>query len=295
MKIQPDCIPCLMKRVLFQSRLDSGYDDFGSVTSALRALADSTERDRKSVDIATEVHRCSYDSLGHDDPYAELKVRADDVAGRFMDAASRMVSESDDPLKAALTVSVIGNIMDFGSGVAIDDPSEFESMFDELVLQGIGSDDTELLREALSAEGPVVYIFDNCGESQLDRILIRHLRGTGKRVVGVVRGAPILNDVTESDAIRSGLSGDLDRMLDTGKFYIGIDWDDLPPELESEIAGSCLIIAKGMANYESLSDETIPVPIAHVLRAKCIPVAKSLGVDVGTNVVRVITPKKVIV
>jgi hypothetical protein len=47
------------------------------------------------------------------------------------------------------------------------------------------------------------------------------------------------------------------------------------------------VIAKGMANYESLGNRDIGVPVAFVLRAKCVPVADSLNVDMGTNVVRV--------
>lgn len=287
MKIHADCVPCLMKRVLFQSRLVDEADDFAAVSDSLRAFSQGISRDRKSVDVATEVHRACYSALGCDDPYLDLKIGADDVASRFMDAAEGMVDASDDKLRTALMVSVAGNIMDFGSGIAIDDPHDFEDMFDDLVSQGLGLDQTDLLERCLRTEGSVVYMFDNCGESQLDRILIRYLRGMGKRVVGVVRGAPILNDVTESDARRSGLYDDLDLLLTTGTYYIGIDMDGMPAALRDEIERSCVVIAKGMANFESLSDEVMPVPVAHILRAKCKPVADALGVAVGTNVVRV--------
>lgn len=286
MIVQPDCVPCLLKRVLFQSRLADGDRDMDSMRSALSALSENFEPGRKSVDIATPVHRASYDALGSDDPYLQLKVDADEVAARYMGVAQSLVDASEDKLRTALCVAVAGNIMDFGSGIAIDDPNEFESMFHDLVEQGIGSDDTDMLRDALAHEGDVTYIFDNCGESQLDRILIRLLRGMGKRVVGVARGVPILNDVTAEDAARSGLAEDLDALMTTGKFYIGVDWNDMPADLSDQIGRSCVVIAKGMANYESLSDERLPVPIVHVLRAKCRPVAESIGVPVGTNVVR---------
>ena len=148
-----------------------------------------------------------------------------------------------------------------------------------------------VLMELLGTVPGVVYMFDNCGESQLDKVLIRQLRRMGKRVVGVVRGAPILNDVTEEDALRIGLDREMDRLLTTGKFYVGIDWDDIPAELEDEIRGCGLIIAKGMANYEATSDRRLPVPIVHILRTKCRPVASSLGVPENINVVRVIMPE----
>lgn len=290
MEITADCIPCLMKRALFQSRLIDAGADFRSTEAALKAFAENIAPGKKSVDVATEVHRASYAAIGSDDPYLDLKVRADEVAERFMERASALVEASDNPLRTAIELSVVGNIMDFGSGIAIDDPSEFENMFDDLVAQGLGVDDSDKLAEILKGDGSVIYIFDNCGESQLDRILIRYLRSTGKRIVGVVRGRPILNDVTVDDAVRSGLSEDLDAMMTTGKFYVGIDWADLPPDLSREIEGSDVIIAKGMANYESLSDEALPIPIMHILRSKCVAVANSMGVPVETNVARITMP-----
>jgi hypothetical protein len=45
-----------------------------------------------------------------------------------------------------------------------------------------------------------------------------------------------------------------------------------------------IIIAKGMANYECLSDSDLPV--AFLLTAKCEPVAESLGISVGDMVAK---------
>ena len=286
MRVHTDCVPCLMRRILFQSRLSRDMDEKASVENGLKAFAAGFDYSRKSVDVATEVHRQSYAVLGPD-PYHDLKVRADVVAERFMDLAQRYVDQSDDKLRACLMVAVIGNIMDFGSTGGIDTPEQFEPLFQKLIDQGLGRDDSDRIRGILDRPGTIVYMFDNCGESQLDKILIRYLRAHGKRVVGMVRGEPILNDVTEEDARRSGLDKEVDLLLTTGTFYVGIDWSNVPPELMREIEGSDMIIAKGMGNYESLSDEELPVPVAHVLRTKCVPVADSIGVPLDQNIVYV--------
>ncbi len=286
MKIHTDCVPCLMKRILFQSRLSEGSDERSSVEDGLKALAENFDYGTKSVDVATEVHRASYAVLGKD-PYHDLKVRADDVAAGFMDLAQSYVDGSEDKLRACLMVSVIGNIMDFGSTGGIDSPEMFRPLFQKLIDQGLYRDDSDRIEALLDRPGTIVYMFDNCGESQLDKILIRYLRSRGKRVVGMVRGEPILNDVTMEDALRSGLDRELDLLLTTGTFYVGIDWRNVPEELMREIEGCDMIIAKGMGNFESLSDEVLPVPIAHVLRTKCIPVAQSMGMPLDQNVVYV--------
>ena len=280
-----------MRRVLFQSRLEGGGLEFEAVKAAVDVLSDRMTDGTTSVDIATDVHRRAYQAIGSDDPYRDIKVRADTVAEPYVGMLEAAVERSDDPLRSAIVAAVVGNIMDFGGGSAISDPDEFMGVFDRMVAQGLGCDDTDVLRELLEKVPGVVYMFDNCGESQLDKVLIRQLRRMGKRVVGVVRGAPILNDVTEEDALRIGLDREMDRLLTTGKFYVGIDWDDIPAELEKEIRGCGLIIAKGMANYEATSDRRLPVPIVHILRTKCMPVASSLGVPENINVVRVIMPE----
>jgi hypothetical protein len=275
-----------MRRVLFQSRLSGDFDEKASVESGLKAFAEYFGYDRKSVDVATDVHRASYEILGKD-PYHDLKVRADEVASRFMGLAQEYIDSSEDKLNACLMVAVIGNIMDFGSTGGIDSPEQFAPMFRDLIDQGLGRDDSDRIRAVLGKPGTVIYMFDNCGESQLDRFLIRYLRSNGKRVVGVVRGEPILNDVTEEDAVRSGLDKELDLLLTTGTFYVGIDWSNVPEKLMKEIESSDIVIAKGMANYESLSDDDVPAPVVHIMRTKCRPVADSIGVPLNQNVVYV--------
>ena len=275
-----------MKRVVFQSRLPGNGREFESVIAALKAYAENISSDSNSAKLATLVHKSAYAALGVKDPYLELKIEADDVAERFMQESERFVNGSPDRLRAAIRISIIGNIMDFGSGIAIDDPKEFSDMFKTLLEQDIGWDDVDLLEEAVEKGRTVIYIFDNCGESQFDKILIRELRMLGKRVVGVVRGEPILNDVTYSDAVRIGLDLELDSLLTTNAFAIGLDLNMIGSDLRKEIAGASVMIAKGMANYESLSDEVLDIPLFYLLKAKCVPVAVSLGVDLGTNVVK---------
>lgn len=287
MDIRPECVPCLLKRVLFQSKLADNGTEFDSLSVALSVFSKEFGEGKNSAEVATLVHTKAYAAMGVPDPYLDLKIRADRVAGDLLEKAQKYVDGSEDKLRAAITVSLTGNIMDFGQSTSIDDPDMFAEMFDELLAQGIGSDDTDALKNCLQRPGDILFLFDNCGESQLDKILIKKLKKTGKRIIGVVRGKPILNDVTMKDALRIGLDKELDKIIDTGTFAIGIPIN-VPDELSNAISKACVIIAKGMANYESLDKRDLEVPIAFMLRAKCVPVASSLNVEVNTNVVRVI-------
>lgn len=293
MRIEAECIPCLMKRVLFQAGLDGSGAEYESVVAAVKACADNIRRDMHSVEISTAMHFAAYSVLSTDDPYLGLKLKADEVASEFVRRAQEHVDSSDDPLQAALEVVVVGNIMDFGMGKAIDDPQSFREVFDDLLAQGIDCSDISELKALIDGSGHVLYMFDNCGESVLDVILIRMLRDMGLKVTGVVRGAPILNDVTMDDAVREGLTDELDEIVTTGKFYIGVDWNDIPDDLSEALDSADFIMAKGMANYEASSHVGLPIPIVHVLRAKCNVVSSSMGVPLGSNVVRVVMPRGV--
>ena len=291
MKFTADCGPCLMRRVLFQSRLVGNGLEFDAVKAAAEVLGSRMDPEVDSVKISSEVHWRAYRAIRSEDPYFELKCRADAVAEPYERQLEEMVEASDEPLRTAIMGAVAGNVMDFGSGAAIDDPDLFSEVYDDIVAQGLGLDDVGMFEDLLSEVPGVVYMFDNCGESRLDMVLMRLLRGMGKRVVGVVRGAPILNDVTMEDAKRVGIDRVADRLLSTGKFYVGIDWDDVPQDLQEEIEGCGLIIAKGMANFEATSGRSIPVPVVHILRSKCAPVARALGVPQNINVVKVVMPE----
>jgi len=291
MKIRSECVPCLMERVRFQAILAGNGTEFAALKAAMGTYAEEFREGRNSAEVATAVHRSAYKAMGISDPYHELKVRADSVAMEYLDRAIAMVNDSKDRLRTAVLLSVIGNIMDFGAGIAIDDPDDFRNEFERLLSQGIGSDDTDKMESVLKNSKKVMFIFDNCGEGQLDKILIKELQSYGVKVIGVVRGKPILNDITKEDAERTGLDKVLDGLYTTGQFAVGIDMKGIGEGLRNEIDTADLIIAKGMANYESLSDQSLKMPIVHILRTKCKPVADSLGIPTGINVVRFISGK----
>ena len=285
MRVTPDCVPCLMKRVLFQARLLNNGCESEAVAAALDVYAREYDESKNSAAVATEVHRAAY-AVMKADPYYQMKIDADRIAGEFLEQVTEYVENSDDSFAAAIRVAVIGNIMDFGVGLAIERPEQFRERFQSLLDQGIGADDTEKLREKLKGSKSILYFFDNCGESQFDKLLIKEIQKMGVRVVGVVRGQAILNDVTLEDVKRIGLDEILDDVVSTGLFAIGADLANAGGDLKEELGKADMIIAKGMANYESLSDQDAGIPKVFILRTKCEPVAKSLGVPADINVVR---------
>ncbi len=283
MKPDPECVPCLLKRVLFQSRLVADEDGARPVAAALQEMANAHPGAQNSAKMASRVHRKAYDALNVKDPYHELKVRSDEVAEMLLPHLREVIESSEDRMEAAVIGSIVGNIMDFGPGIAIQHPDELIDAFQGLMSQGLDVNDVGKLRSRLGGDTTVLYLFDNCGESVFDRLLIKEIQKLGSEVVGVVKGEPILTDVTREDAERVGLGDVLDRIVDTGQFAIGVDLSTASEACRAEFKKADVIISKGMANFEALSDEDIG-EVFYLMRAKCDPVANALGVRKGDNV-----------
>lgn len=286
MEMRAECVPCLLGRVLFETRLSHPGLESRAMGESLSILADGFRPGVNSARLATSVHRRVYEILEDEDPYRELKVRSDEVAEALLPRAVEIVESSDDRLEAAALCSIAGNVLDFGIGTGFDDPETLEAEFEALVSQGLDVNDLPSLRRLLEEAEQVTFLLDNCGEVVFDKLLLREIQGYGVSVTGVVKGYPVLTDVTLEDAKRSSILSSLDRVVDTGMFAVGLDLTRASDQLIGELERSDVIVCKGMANFESLSDHRLG-PTAYLLRAKCVPVAEAIGARKDDNVVRV--------
>jgi hypothetical protein len=65
---------------------------------------------------------------------------------------------------------------------------------------------------------------------------------------------------------------------------IGVRLDCMPDLLAQAMETCTLVIAKGMANYESLSEYSNLPPVAYLMAAKCDPIAEEVGVPRGSKI-----------
>jgi uncharacterized protein with ATP-grasp and redox domains len=101
----------------------------------------------------------------------------------------------------------------------------------------------------------------------------------------VVKAEPILTDATKKDISGLGMEKLVDRIVEAPGFAVGLNLDSLSGPFGKMLRNADLIIAKGMANFESLS-ETDLGPIAYMLRTKCSPVANAMGLKKDINAVK---------
>jgi len=204
----------------------------------------------------------------------------------LMPKAREYLKSAPDKLEAAVIVSIVGNLLDFGIEGVIDDPESLEDVFDEIVTHGLDVNDLGKVNPILKPGAKVLYLPDNAGEIIFDRLAIEILKDMGAQITVMVKGAPILTDATMEDAEEAGILEVVDSLITTGSNAVGLAEKDLDAEGRAALFNSDLVIAKGMANYEALSEPEYEnaLPILYILRTKCEPVATDLGVLKDQNV-----------
>ncbi len=289
MKIQIECVPCLLKRIIFETEQSTNDKTVKTKTikNACKLLAELYDPNVCSATIATKVHRIAYETLGDIDPYKKLKEASNRIAKTLVPEVEHLISCSDDPLRISMICSIIGNIMDFGITGATDDPEHLIEIFEELFVEDLGHDDTDEVKEILAKSKNVILFTDNCGEIVLDKILCRELINFNPdlHLTLVVKGENILSDATIEDAESLGFNEVVDEILTTGCFAVGVDFNKLPEKVKERLDKANIILCKGMANYEAFS-ETDYRPIAYLLRTKCTAIANSMNLPLNINAVK---------
>lgn len=285
--MSPECVPCLIGRVLFETEEIDSSKSTDTIKAASQMLGDLFGPGVCSATIATRVHEEIYSILGTTDPYKELKRRSNETMLELFPEAQQFVESSANRFQAALLCAVVGNVLDFGIGTEFDSPEPLRKEFRNLLSQGLEQDDTEEMMTLLEKSDDVVYLADNCGEIVFDRLALKEISALGVRMTLVVKERPILTDVTTADLDGLGMDAIVDDIIEAPGFAVGIDINALNGEFGDRLREADLVVAKGMANYEAISETDIS-PIAYLLRTKCSPVADSLGIRKDINAVKLL-------
>ena len=290
MKVHPRCSYCLLSRVHLEAELSTDDEELmhKAILGGIEVLNSLYQPGMPAAELSTPMHRKAYEILNDNDPYLKMKELSSKTAARFMPAIRSHVFNGDGDdvatFKRAVLAAVIGNYFDYGV-MGLEVPIDvFDETFKEHFKRGLDIDDTDKMLDKLSN---VVYLADNCGEILIDTLVFEIIKKMGGNITLVVRGAPILNDVTMEEVKEFGIAEKVDRVLTTGSNAIGVRFEEAPQELKEALENASLIISKGMANYETLSEENYR-PIAYLLKVKCDPVGEDIGAPKGCSVARLL-------
>lgn len=271
-----DCYPCFLRQAIEATRMT------GATPEQTREIIQETLETLKHIpdgatppEIGARVHDLVREMVGRDDPYLSVKREATEKALGMVTDLHQIIEESDDPFSTALRISIAGNIMDFGPNPDYD----LWEVVMRVLHQPPAIDEMETLRESIDRVDSVLFIADNAGETVFDRLFIERIP---KPVTYVVRGGPVINDATIEDAVLAGIDS-VAEIIDTGVRFPGVVLSKSSLEFQKRFKSAPLILAKGMGNYETLSE--VDAPIYFLFQVKCPIVGRDVGADVGDVII----------
>lgn len=240
------------------------------------AILQSMPEQATPPDISSRVHQRVRELTGHDDPYREVKEASTGKALALLPQLRALVRDVADPLETAIRISIAGNIIDLGPNPDYD----LWETVEKVLHQPFAIDHLAALRRRLASADSILYLGDNAGETVFDRVLIETL---DTPVTYVVKGGPVLNDVTRADALAAGLDS-VAEVIDNGARITGTVLTACSESFQKRFAAAELILAKGMGNYETLSTEQAPV--FFLLQVKCPVIGLDIGAPKGSIVIK---------
>lgn len=277
MKISRECIHCLARQAIeiAEEATENITMQEEIIKSSLRELG-AMDFDETAPEIAFRMHQHAKNITGISDPYVRLKEKYNDIAKEIYERIikERWLDIAEDPFDMACRLAIAGNIIDFSVGLDLDQSDIVKSVEDSIKHEIFGTG-TSTLKEAVEKASNIMYIADNVGEIIFDKFLLEKL--PMDKVTYVVKGGPIVNDATMQDAISTGVA-DLVKVIDNGHSAQGTILKGCSSEFKSEFSKADLIISKGQANFETLSDIK-DKNIFFLLRAKCNSVASAIGCE----------------
>jgi len=289
MKVGARCGYCLLHRG-YQLILRSTDDEAlrkEAIGALLHLIADMYGDDAVPSIIGAERDRLLHRITGCPDPYVELKKQANQAALEVLPRFEVLVAAHPDAekLRKAALIACLGNVIEY------DVPghsAEVDVVLENLENERFTIDDIDPFKELLGPDVTLLYLTDNAGEIAFDRLLVRELRRLGCRVTVAVKGGPSLNDALMEDAEAVGMVGEADHVITTGTDAVGVNLSEVSREFLDVYRSADVILAKGMANWETLTEYEVPCPTLFLFRAKCEPVAAAVGVPLKENVAKLV-------
>ena len=185
------------------------------------------------------------------DRFRQEKLESNRFVLERMDQIRDMVRSAPDPVLVGLQFAILGNYLDFS---ALRDQVSFDKL-DEMLRQALEMELDRKVFESLRADlekgKTLLYITDNAGEIGFDRIFAEEIARVYPNldITFCVRGAVTNNDATREDAAAVGIPF---RIIDNGNRVAGTQLDQLSAEAKQALETSDVVIAKGMANTETM-------------------------------------------
>ena len=276
MRTYLSCIPCFVRQTV--EAIKMATKSKARQKEALRKVLlklSTASFDRPPTEIGYAVHKIIKDITKNDDPYKKVKARDNQAAMKFYSYLKELIASSDDRLLVAAKLAIAGNIIDWAASPEFD----VKDTIDEVITQPLTINHFAQFRNSLDEAETILYIADNAGEIVFDKVLLEEL--AHKKITFLVRSEPIINDATMEDAKFASINklAKVETVKITAK---GLNTTS--NRFKHFVDEADMLISKGQANYEALSD--MEGPIFFLLKVKCPLIADHIQAPLGAIVLK---------
>ena len=271
MNISKECYLCIYNQTFnITNRLNLDEKTAAKVLQKAAFVLSKYDTSFPPPIVASEVYELISKITRKEDLYEKEKREAINEALKFKSVLEKRISKSKDKLFDACKIAVAGNVIDLGVNQEYDLTKEIKRIFE---MDFFKNDYNEFKKRALNAKN-ICYLADNAGENVFDEILIKVIKEFNPEVnvFYIVRGKPVINDVTIKDL--QGLEiFELAEVINSGVDSPGFCLSKANEKSKDIFNNSDLVISKGMGNFECLYEEANK-EIFYLFKVKCDVVAR---------------------
>ena len=278
MKISKDCYLCIFNQIYnLTNRLNLDEKNSSIVLREGARRLSKYDLNYEPPIIASDVYDAISRIVNKKDLFEEAKKESIKEALKFKSILKNRLSKSKDKLLDACKVAVAGNVIDLGVNQEYNLEKEIKKIFE----MNFYKNDYDKFKIRVLKAKEICYLADNAGENVFDELLIQTIKeyNPDVKIYYVVRGKPIINDVTIKDL--KGLEiFNLADVIDSGVDTPGFCLNRANEKSKDIFYNSDLVISKGMGNFECLFGECNR-EVFYLFKVKCDVVARASGSKKG--------------
>ncbi|HVN97394.1 MAG TPA: ARMT1-like domain-containing protein [Syntrophorhabdaceae bacterium] len=265
MKVQDCCLACLKGLAEKTVRLSGGNDAL--IKNCFHLIDSLWHPEITPPAISNVVLKYIKSETGADDPYDTAKIKEFNEAVSVIDELRDRFESS---IEGLIKLSALGNSADFFT--------QGRYNVRNFVFTG---NVAQIENEIYIRSKDILILGDNVGDFIFDMPLVDHLEGKGKRVYYAVREKPVQNDLSLKDVREFGLDKIFARIVSTGDDEVGVTKEHMSGPVKAFWESGATVIAKGMGNFETISEFHNDRPVVYIMRVKCPAVAFVTGRNQG--------------
>ena len=246
------CLQCLLRRNIALAQTLGTEEQAMAFAKEIMKLCIAAPEGVSSPWFGPKIADLLHDMYGLDyDRFRQEKLDSNHFVLERLPMIRKRVTEAKDPVFAGLQFAILGNYLDFSALQGQVSFEKLEEMLDKALEMELDDQVYAYFCRDLRRGGKLVYLTDNAGEIGFDRVLAEAIVAAYPdiSVTFCVRGAIAQNDATREDAAAVGIPF---PVVDNGNRVAGTQLDMLSEEATAALSDADVILAKGMANAETM-------------------------------------------